>query len=219
MFLLITVPGGDDEAAEDVNEWDEGGGSGETLNGIGGMVAAAHQQQTAHSCDTCNTTYMVCLTMDPDPSDPYVLRPPGFGSAVQRYGSGSFYHQAKIVRKNLDSYCFVTFFWLPDSDPLVRGMDPQHCLTPGEVHGSQSWVLTMSFIQPSSTNLIYRKISVGDPWHLGADPDPHLWLTDLDPTSDPTPLSNDFKDAKKNFFPHIFSYNLPAGTLFSDLKI
>jgi hypothetical protein len=23
---------------------------------------------------------------------------------------GSFYHQAKIVRKNYDSYCFVTFF-------------------------------------------------------------------------------------------------------------
>ncbi len=33
-----------------------------------------------------------------------------------RYGSGSeswsFYHQAKIARKNLDSYCFVTSLWL-----------------------------------------------------------------------------------------------------------
>jgi len=34
------------------------------------------------------------------------------GSSSQRYGSGSFYHQAKIVRKNLDSYCFVTSLWL-----------------------------------------------------------------------------------------------------------
>jgi hypothetical protein len=29
------------------------------------------------------------------------------GSICQRYGSGSFYHLAKIV-KNIDSYCFVT---------------------------------------------------------------------------------------------------------------
>jgi hypothetical protein len=40
---------------------------------------------------------------DPDPSDPYVLGPPGSGSASQRYGSGSgsFYHQAKILGKTL----------------------------------------------------------------------------------------------------------------------
>jgi hypothetical protein len=38
----------------------------------------------------------------PDP-DPYVFGPPG---------SGSLYHQAKILRKNLDSYCFVTSFGL-----------------------------------------------------------------------------------------------------------
>jgi hypothetical protein len=32
------------------------------------------------------------------------------GSVGQKYGSGtrSFYHQTKIVRKNLDFYCFVT---------------------------------------------------------------------------------------------------------------
>ncbi len=40
---------------------------------------------------------------DPDPSDPYVFGPPGSGSESisqrYRYGSGSFYHQAKIVRK------------------------------------------------------------------------------------------------------------------------
>ncbi len=34
---------------------------------------------------------------DPDPSVPYVFRPPGSGGS----GSGSFHHQAKIVRKNL----------------------------------------------------------------------------------------------------------------------
>jgi hypothetical protein len=33
-----------------------------------------------------------------DPPDPRVFRPPGSGS-----GSGSFYHQAKIVRKTLIS--------------------------------------------------------------------------------------------------------------------
>ncbi len=50
----------------------------------------------------------------PDP-DPHVFGPPGSGSTSQRYGSGSgsFYHHAKIVRKNLievDSYYFVTLF-------------------------------------------------------------------------------------------------------------
>jgi hypothetical protein len=36
-----------------------------------------------------------------DPQDPYV-----FGSPE----SPSFYNQAKIVRKNLNSYCFLTTF-------------------------------------------------------------------------------------------------------------
>ncbi len=40
---------------------------------------------------------------NPDPSDPCVFGPPGSGS-------GSFYHQAKNYKKNLDSYCFVTTF-------------------------------------------------------------------------------------------------------------
>jgi hypothetical protein len=40
---------------------------------------------------------------DPNPSDPYVFGPFGSGSISQRYGSGSgsFYHQSKIVRKTL----------------------------------------------------------------------------------------------------------------------
>jgi hypothetical protein len=38
-----------------------------------------------------------------DPQDPYVFGPPGSGSISTRYGSGSgsFYSQAKIVRKTL----------------------------------------------------------------------------------------------------------------------
>jgi hypothetical protein len=45
-----------------------------------------------------------CLSIsvaDPDPPDPHVSGPPGYGSISQRYGSGSgfFYHHAKIVRK------------------------------------------------------------------------------------------------------------------------
>jgi hypothetical protein len=38
---------------------------------------------------------------DPDPPDPHVLEPSGSGSISQRCGSGSFYHQAKVVRKTL----------------------------------------------------------------------------------------------------------------------
>ncbi len=39
--------------------------------------------------------------VDPDPPDSHVFWPPGSGSISQRYGSGSFYHHAKIVRKTL----------------------------------------------------------------------------------------------------------------------
>ncbi len=40
---------------------------------------------------------------NPDPPDPHVFGPPGSGSGStsQRYGSGSFYHHAKTVRKTL----------------------------------------------------------------------------------------------------------------------
>jgi hypothetical protein len=42
---------------------------------------------------------------DPDPPDPHVFGPPGSGSISQRYGSGSgsgsFYHQAKKIKKTL----------------------------------------------------------------------------------------------------------------------
>ncbi len=51
--------------------------------------------------------------------DTHIVGPPGTGSGStsQRYGSGSFYHNVKIIRKtliptilNLDSYYFVTLF-------------------------------------------------------------------------------------------------------------
>jgi hypothetical protein len=64
------------------------------------------------------TLYTSVADPDPNPPDLYVFRPPGSGSGSisQRYGSesGSFYHHAKIVRKNLDSYYFVTI-------PLTNG--------------------------------------------------------------------------------------------------
>ncbi len=46
----------------------------------------------------------------PDPPDPHVFGPPGSGSISQRYGSGSgsFYQQAKIIRKTL----IPTVLWL-----------------------------------------------------------------------------------------------------------
>ncbi len=50
---------------------------------------------------------------DPDPPDPHVFGPPGSGSTSQRYGSGSFYHPAKIVRKTLIPTIlrlFLTFY-------------------------------------------------------------------------------------------------------------
>jgi hypothetical protein len=49
------------------------------------------------------THQLVISVADPNPSDPYVFGPPGSGSISQKYGSGSgsFYHQAKIVRKTL----------------------------------------------------------------------------------------------------------------------
>jgi hypothetical protein len=49
--------------------------------------------------------------MDPNMSDPYVFGPPGSGSGTisQGYGSGSFYHQAKIVRLRFLLLCGFFF--------------------------------------------------------------------------------------------------------------
>ncbi len=40
---------------------------------------------------------------NPDPPDPHVFGPRGSASICQRYGSGSLYYKAKIVRKTLIS--------------------------------------------------------------------------------------------------------------------
>ncbi len=57
---------------------------------------------------TCSKNYLQFYSVanpdqNPDPPDPHAFGPPGSGSESirQRYGSGSFYHQAKIVRKTL----------------------------------------------------------------------------------------------------------------------
>jgi hypothetical protein len=48
-----------------------------------------------------NVFFLSGSVPDPDPPDPHVFGPPGSRSTSQRYGSGSFYHHAKIVRKTL----------------------------------------------------------------------------------------------------------------------
>ncbi len=44
-------------------------------------------------------------------ADPHVFGLPGSGSISKRYGSGSFYYHAKIVRKtSISTHYFVTLF-------------------------------------------------------------------------------------------------------------
>ncbi len=70
--------------------------------------AARHQQQVSRCGRTSFCTcYSQCCGSEFG-SNPHVSGPPGSGSISQRYGSGSFYHQAKIVRKTLIS----TVLWL-----------------------------------------------------------------------------------------------------------
>jgi hypothetical protein len=63
------------------------------------------------------------------------------------------------------------------------------------------WTITCEQIR------IWFCSSVGDPWHIGADPDPYFWLMypdpDPDPTPDQIPFFSEFKHAKNVFF-HIF---------------
>jgi hypothetical protein len=58
-------------------------------------------------------SFRLLLSSVPDP-DSHALGPPGSGSISQRYGSGSFYHQAKIVRKTTFIPTVLSlrdFFW------------------------------------------------------------------------------------------------------------
>ncbi len=72
------------------------------LAGGGGGGRRRHRGQDGLKIDR-----ILVSVPDPDPPDPHVFGPPGYGS-----GSGSFYYQAKIGKKTLDSYCFVTSFGL-----------------------------------------------------------------------------------------------------------
>jgi hypothetical protein len=64
--------------------------------GVGGEGGELEGEKKRGGCSVADPD------LNPDPY-PYVFGPPGSGS-------GSFRHQAKKVRKNLDSYCFVTSF-------------------------------------------------------------------------------------------------------------
>jgi|688.fasta_scaffold108667_4 hypothetical protein len=63
---------------------------------------------------------------DPDPLDPLVFGPPGYGSISQRYGSGSrsesFYHHVKIGKKNLglENYFSVEILKVNDKKSRIR---------------------------------------------------------------------------------------------------
>jgi hypothetical protein len=64
--------------------------------------------------EEANVSNLVISVANPDPPDPHVFGPPGYGSTRQRYGSGSFYHRAKIVRKTFipTILCLLLTFYL-----------------------------------------------------------------------------------------------------------
>ncbi len=72
--------------------------------------------KTAGNWDSCwgvlDYIIVICSVADPDPPDPHVFGPPGSGSGStsQRYGSGSIYQHAKIVRKTLIPSILLLFF-------------------------------------------------------------------------------------------------------------
>ncbi len=67
---------------------------------LGNTQVGAHEGRAGLSVNQIWETFKL-HPVNPDPTDPHVFGPPGSGSTSQRYGSGSFYHQAKIVRKPL----------------------------------------------------------------------------------------------------------------------
>ncbi len=65
------------------------------------------------TCHSVINEYTSVADPDPHPPDLHVFGPPGSGSTSQRYGYGSFYHRAKIVRKTLIPtilWLFLTFY-------------------------------------------------------------------------------------------------------------
>jgi hypothetical protein len=67
----------------------------------GGVVPTAHGRAHRPGEPCAKQSTVFCSVPDTDPPDPHVYGPPGSGSISQRYGSGSFYHQARIARKSL----------------------------------------------------------------------------------------------------------------------
>ncbi len=120
--------------------------------GRGVLAGSWDHQELSPARGSGPGTFNSLLSTVVDP-DPYVFGPPGSasGSISHNYGSGSFHHQAKIVRKAL----IITVLWLlsdpdpydpyvfrppgsssgfvshrygsKDKDPKQNDKDPQHC--------------------------------------------------------------------------------------------
>ncbi len=106
------------------------------------------------------------------PSDPYVFEPPGSGSICQRHGSGSFYHQAKIVRKTLIPTVLLLLF-----DFLSLENDVN---VPSKSNKQQKLFLTnLFFVGLLKVNGENSRIpgSISQR-HGSADPDPHKNVMD-----------------------------------------
>ncbi len=75
-------------------------------------IRCSSQLKTERSLKAGQRSSVENLDPNPDP-EPHVFGPPGSGSrSCSGSGSGYFYPQAKKIKENLDSYCFVTSFWL-----------------------------------------------------------------------------------------------------------
>ncbi len=96
---LYLVQAVENKVREGAEPWTVGHGGQQGLN----LYTRVHTPSWLRETAPISVAY-------PDPApDPYVFGPPGSGSISTRYGSGSgyFYHQAKTIRENLNSYCFV----------------------------------------------------------------------------------------------------------------
>ncbi len=70
------------------------------------------------------------------------------------------------------------------------------------------WLMIRIIIKKKKPISCIQETSVADPWHLGTDADPYLWLTDPDPTPTPDPaiFVSDLQEGNKklNLFPYYF---------------
>ncbi len=111
----------------------------------------------------------LCSVRDPDPPDLHVFGPPGSGSISQRYGSesssgsgsGSFYDQAKIVRKILIS----TVLW-----PLLGFLSLKNNVkVPSKSNSRNTFLTKISFLLASWRSVTKR---AGSGSESGFGPDP-----------------------------------------------